>query len=140
MCIAPFIVFAKKGFYTYVQTVNGFFNVPVFTILFIGFVTKRVPPIAAKIGLIFFITAYASLQLLVDTQIHFLHLLFILFILTSALMLAIGRLYPMATPYRQKVNNLVDIRPWKGRHVYAVILLILMVLLFIVFSRTGLVR
>jgi SSS family solute:Na+ symporter len=140
MCIAPFIIFAKKGFYTYVQTVNGFFNVPVFTILFIGFVTKRVPAIAAKIGLIFFITAYASLQLLVDTQIHFLHVLFILFILTSALMLTIGRLYPMATPYQQKVNNLVDIRPWKNRHVYAVILLILMVLLFIVFSRTGLVR
>jgi len=134
MFIAPFIVFAKKGFYTYVQTVNGFFNVPIFTILFIGFVTKRVPPLAAKAGLLFFIVCYASTQLFFHTGLHFLHVLFILFLLTSGFMLLIGKLYPMATPYRQKINNLVDIRPWKNRHIYAVLLLIGMVLLFVVFS------
>ncbi|MBN9384164.1 MAG: solute:sodium symporter family transporter [Chitinophagaceae bacterium] len=140
MFIAPFIVFAKKGFYTYIQTVNGFFNVPIFTIIFIGFVTKRVPPLAAKMGLIFFILAYAATQLVFDTGLHFLHILFILFLLTSALMLVIGRLYPMATPYRQQMNNLVDIRPWKNRHIYAGVLLIMMVLLFVIFSKAGLVK
>ena len=140
MFIAPFIIFAKKGFYTYVQTVNGFFNVPIFTILFIGFVTKKVPPLAAKAGLIFFILCYGSIQLFFDTKLHFLHILFLLFLLTSALMLIIGRLYPLAEPYRQKTSNLVDIRPWKNRHIYTVLLLILMVLLFVVFSKAGLVR
>ncbi|MES1249547.1 MAG: solute:sodium symporter family transporter, partial [Chitinophaga rupis] len=140
MFIAPFIVFAKKGFYTYVQTVNGFFNVPIFTILFIGFVTRRVPAIAAKVGLIFFILCYGALQLFVDTGLHFLHILFILFLLTSALMLLIGRLYPMATPYRQQVNNLVDIRPWKSRHVYMAILLVMMTMLFVIFSKAGLAK
>ena len=53
MFIAPFIIFARNGFYTYVQTVNGFFNVPIFTIMFMGFVTKRVPAVAEKIGLVF---------------------------------------------------------------------------------------
>jgi SSS family solute:Na+ symporter len=134
MFIAPFIIFAKKGFYTYVQTVNGFFNVPIFTILFIGFVTKRVPPLAAKAGLVFFIVCYAATQLVFNTGLHFLHVLFILFLLTSGLMLLIGRLVPMATPYRQKINNLVDIRPWKNRHIYTVLLIIGMVLLFVVFS------
>jgi solute:Na+ symporter, SSS family len=140
MFIAPFILFAKKGFYTYVQTVNGFFNVPIFTILFIGFVTKKVPPIAAKIGLVFFIGCYGSIQLFFDVRLHFLHVLFILFLLTSAIMLVIGRLYPLEQPYQQKRNNLVDIRPWKNRHIYAGILLILMVLLFVVFSKAGLVK
>ncbi|HVW60228.1 MAG TPA: solute:sodium symporter family transporter [Puia sp.] len=140
MFIAPFIVFAKKGFYTYVQTVNGFFNVPIFTILFIGFVTRRVPAIAAKVGLVFFILCYGVLQLFVDTGLHFLHLLFILFLITSALMLLIGRLYPRATPYRQQVNNLVDIRPWKNRHVYMTVLLVMMTMLFVIFSKAGLVK
>ncbi|HEX9514161.1 MAG TPA: solute:sodium symporter family transporter [Puia sp.] len=140
MFIAPFILFAKKGFYTYVQTVNGFFNVPVFTILFIGFVTKKVPPLAARIGLVFFIGCYAVTQLFFDTGLHFLHVLFLLFLLTSALMLAIGKFYPLAEPYRQKTNNLVDIQPWKSRHVYSAILLIGMVLLFVVFSKAGLVK
>jgi len=140
MFIAPFILFAKKGFYTYVQTVNGFFNVPIFTILFIGFVTKRVPPLAARVGLVFFIGCYAATQLFFDMGLHFLHVLFILFILTSALMLAIGKFFPMSEPYRQKTNNVVDIRPWRRRHIYAALLLVLMVLLFVVFSRAGLVK
>jgi SSS family solute:Na+ symporter len=140
MFIAPFIIFAKKGFYTYVQTVNGFFNVPIFTILFIGFITKKVPPLAARAGLVFFILCYGSIQLFFDIKLHFLHVLFILFLLTSALMLGIGKLYPLAEPYRQKMNNLVDIQPWKSRHIYAVLLLILMVLLFVVFSKAGLVK
>lgn len=140
MFIAPFIMFARKGFYTYIQIVNGFFNVPIFTIIFIGFVTKRVPPIAAKVGLLFFIGCYGILQLFVDTHLHFLHLLFILFLLTSALMLLIGRLYPMERPYEQRLNNLVDISPWKGRHMYTLLLLLLMVSLFIIFSKAGLVR
>ena len=140
MLIAPFILFARKGFYTYVQTVNGFFNVPIFTILFIGFVTKKVPPVAARVGLIFFILSYGATQVLFDVHLHFLHVLFILFLLTSALMLVIGRLYPLAEPYRQKTSNIVDIRPWKNRHIYAILLLFLMVLLFIIFSKAGLVN
>lgn len=140
MFIAPFIVFARKGFYTYVQTVNGFFNVPILTIIFIGFVTRRVPPIAAKIGLWFFIICYGASQLLFTVPFHFLHVLAILFVLTSALMLFIGKLYPMPVPYRQKLNNLVDIQPWKNRHIIAVILLLLMVVIFFIFSRAGLAK
>lgn len=140
MFIAPFIVFARRGFYTYVQIVNGFFNVPIFTIIFIGFVTRRVPPIAAKIGLWFFIICYGASQLLFTIPLHFLHVLAILFILTSALMLLIGKLYPMPVPYQQKLNNLVDIQPWKNRHITAIILLLLMVFIFFIFSRAGLAK
>jgi SSS family solute:Na+ symporter len=134
MLIAPFIIFVKNGFYTYVQIVNGFFNVPIFTIMFMGFVTKRVPALAAKIGLVFFIIAYGITQLVIDTHIHFLHILAILFVITCGLMFVIGKLYPMPVPYQQKLNNVVDIKPWKNRHIYTGILLLLMILMFILFS------
>ncbi|MBB6126158.1 solute:sodium symporter family transporter [Mucilaginibacter lappiensis] len=134
MLIAPFIIFVKNGFYTYVQIVNGFFNVPIFTIMFMGFVTKRVPAIAAKLGLLFFIVAYGLTQLVFDLHIHFLHILAILFVITCGLMLVIGKLYPMPVPYRQKLNNVVDMKPWENRHIYSGILLLLMVLMFILFS------
>lgn len=140
MIVAPFFVFVKDGFYTYLQMVGGYFSVPIFSILFIGFVTKRVPPIAAKIGLIFFILAYASTQLLFDTGIHFLHVLAILFLVTTALMLFIGRLYPLKAPYSQKLTNLVDLKPWKSRYIYYTVLLALMVLVFVIFSPIGLMR
>jgi SSS family solute:Na+ symporter len=138
--IAPFIIFAKEGFYTYLQTVAGFFSVPIFTILFIGFITKKVPPAAAKAGLIFFIISYALTQLVFDIQLHFLHILGILFIITCAIMLLIGRLYPMQIPYQQKIQNVVDIQPWKNRYFYSVILLVVMTLLFIFFSPMGIAK
>ncbi|HEY0273257.1 MAG TPA: solute:sodium symporter family transporter, partial [Chitinophaga sp.] len=140
MFIAPFIAFARQGLYTYLQMVSGFFSVPIFTILLVGLVHRRVPAIAAKIGLTFFILTYAASQLLVDTGLHFLHVLAILFVLTVALMLMIGALYPMPVPFEQKWNNVVDLQPWKHRHYYAALLLLAMVAVFVLFSPWGLAR
>jgi SSS family solute:Na+ symporter len=140
MFIAPFIIFAKHGLYTYLQRIGGLFSVPIFTILVIGLLTKRVPPLAAKVGLSFFIVSYGLTQLVFDVPFHFLHVLAILFVLTTALMLVIGKLRPMATPFQLKVNNLVDIVPWKNRHYYAIILMVMVVLIFMLFSPLALVK
>jgi solute:Na+ symporter, SSS family len=140
MFTAPLIIFSKNGFYNYIQMAGGFFSVPILTILVIGFVTRRVPPVAAKIGLLFFITCYTVTQFVFDTGLHFLHILAILFLITSGLMLLIGKLYPLKIPYKQQLNNLVDMQPWKNRHIYSVILLLLMILVFIIFSPFGLIK
>ena len=140
MCIAPCIIFARSGFYNYVQTVNGFFNVPIFTILFIGMITKRVPPMAAKVGLVFFIVCYGLTQTLIPIHLHFLHVLAILFVVTALLMLGIGRLWPMAVPYQQRLNNKVGLMPWKNRYVYALVLLTAMIAMFILFSPAGIAK
>ncbi|NML23844.1 solute:sodium symporter family transporter [Pseudoflavitalea sp. G-6-1-2] len=140
MFIAPFIMFARGGFYTYLQKIGGFFSVPVFTILLIGMVTKRVPPLAAKFGLAFFIVCYGVTQLFFETGLHFLHILAILFLITCSLMLLIGRWKPMAVPYQLKLNNHVNIDPWKNRKIYAALLLLITILIYLVFSPWGLVR
>lgn len=140
MCIAPFIAFARQGLYTYIQIVSGFFSVPIFTILVMGLLHKRMPAIAAKIGLVFFITTYAISQLLVDTGLHFLHVLAILFVLTVLLMMIIAKLCPRKEPFVQQWNNVVALQPWKHRHIYAVLLLLAMVALFVIFSPLGLAR
>ncbi|MBW8687486.1 solute:sodium symporter family transporter [Chitinophaga rhizophila] len=138
MLIAPFIVFAQQGLYTYIQTVSGLFSVPIFTILVVGLLHKRMPAIAAKIGLTFFIITYASSQLLIDTGLHFLHVLAILFVLTVILMLVTGAIFPRKEPFIQKWNNVVDLQPWKRRHWYTALLLLAMVALFVIFSPWGL--
>ncbi|MDN3580746.1 solute:sodium symporter family transporter [Mucilaginibacter flavus] len=140
MFIAPFILLVKNGFYAYVQIVNGFFNVPIFTILIIGLLTKRVPAIAAKIGLVFFITIYAFTQLIFNTHIHFLHILAILFLLTSALMLIIGKFFPAPNAFHLKQLQQIDAKPWKYRHFYSMLLIMMMIGVFLVFSRFGLAK
>lgn len=143
MAIAPFIMFYKGGFYTYLQMVSGFFSLPVFTVLLIGFVTKKVPPIAAKVGIIFFVITYSTAIIVLDLKLHYLHIMAILFVVTSALMLTIGRLYPLKTPYQRRVlseENRAMLQPWKHRHLYGGILIILMILMFVLFSKYGLVK
>lgn len=138
MFIAPLIIFSSDTFYTFMQKINAAFSVPIFTIMFVGFVTKRVPPIAAKIGLGFCFTGYILTQIVFDTGIHFLHVLAILFLLTAALMLIIGKLFPMQTAYIAQNKQVVDLKPWKNRHWVNGLLLLIMVILFVLFSKSGL--
>ncbi|HEX9510412.1 MAG TPA: solute:sodium symporter family transporter [Puia sp.] len=138
--IAPFIMFFKGGFYTYIQKASSFFSIPVFTILIVGFVTKKVPPVAAKIGLCFFVVVYALTQFVFNTELHYLHVLFILFVGTALLMLLIGKIKPMAVPYRPRQMAVVNVEPWKNRHWYSVVLILLVIVLFALFSPTALVK
>ena len=140
MSIAPFLAFARHGFYTYIQTVNGFFNVPIFTIIFIGMVTKRVPALAAKLGLIFFIICYGLTQTVFRVPLHFLHVLALLFALTAVLMLIVGRIRPLAEPYRPVMAARVELTPWKNRYIYAAALLAAMIAIFVLFSPVGLAK
>ncbi|AOM76341.1 solute:sodium symporter family transporter [Pedobacter steynii] len=134
MFIAPLFLFSSDSFYTFMQKINAAFSIPIFTIMFVGFVTKKVPPIAAKIGLAFCLTGYILTQMVFDTGIHFLHVLAILFVLTSVIMLIIGKLYPMERAYVAQNKPVVDLKPWKYRHWVNGLLLLIMILLFLLFS------
>ncbi len=141
MFTAPFIMFAHSGFYTYLQKVAGLFSIPIFTIVVVGFFTKRVPPIAAKIGLLFFMVSYFLCQYIVVVELHFLHVLAILFVITSLLMLGIGKAWPMEplnnTPLPMQVAKSI---PWKRRHWASALLLLAMLAVYLVFSKWGIVK
>lgn len=137
MFSAPFIIFSKTGFYTYLQQLGGMFCVPVFTIVFIGFVTKKVPPQAAKIGIVFFIICYILFNYILDIQLHYLHVLAILFLLTSACMLLVAKFYSNYN-YVEIKPETVLLTPWKNRYLAFAILIIVMIGFFILFSRFGL--
>ena len=51
MFIAPLIANAGSLF-AYLQEINGIYSIPILTIIIVGYFTKRVPAIAAKIGLV----------------------------------------------------------------------------------------
>ena len=51
MFIAPLIANAGSLF-DYLQEINGIYSIPIFSIIIVGYLTKRVPAIAAKIGLV----------------------------------------------------------------------------------------
>lgn len=134
---SPYIMYFDGGFYNYLQKVSSFFSVPVFTIMVVGLLTRRVPPIAAKTGIAFFVIVYTGTQFLFDTGLHYLHVLALLFVITTLIMLAIGRWRPMEKPFSLGARSAVSLEPWKNRHWYFVVLILLMIGMFVLFSPAG---
>lgn len=140
MCIAPLIANAGSLF-AYLQEVNGIYSIPILTIIVVGYTTKRVPALAAKVGLLsgcvlyiisqFFMQPYfvtkainnakqagitdsSALELVkVNAYPHFLDIMAILFVLNIVIMLVIGKIKPRNTDYVQVHTKQVDTTPWK---------------------------
>lgn len=140
MFIAPLIANAGSLF-AYLQEINGIYSIPILTIIVVGYTTKRVPAIAAKIGLIsgcllyivsqFFlqphfvesalskaasagITDTAALALVkAQAYPHFLDIMAILFVANVLIMLLIGKLKPRESDFVQEYTQQVNIKPWK---------------------------
>ena len=119
MFIAPLIANAGSLF-DYLQEVNGIYSIPILTIIVVGYLTKRVPAIAAKIGLLSGSLLYIISQFILkpyvfgeDNYLHYLDVMAILFLLNVGIMLLIGKYYPRKEAYIQEYTKQVDIVPWK---------------------------
>ncbi len=51
VAVAPMLI-GQSSIYAYLQKMNGLYFIPIFAVVIMGLLTKRVPPIAAKVGLI----------------------------------------------------------------------------------------
>ena len=162
MFIAPLIEKAGSLF-DYLQEVNGIYSIPILTIIVVGYFTRRVPPIAAKIGLVtgcifyiisqFFlqpyfvekalseaklngeITSEASAALIEATAYpHFLDIMAILFVLNIIVMLIIGRLRPNKEPFEMAYTKQVDITPWKHVNTASIGIVVFVIAIYIYFA------
>ncbi|MEM9820855.1 MAG: solute:sodium symporter family transporter [Bacteroidota bacterium] len=141
MFIAPMIANAPEGLFGYLQEVNGCYSIPIFTIIIVGYLTKYVPAIAAKLAIGLGVVLYSISQFILKPQMvasavaaaeasgmtdaaalaeveklaypHFLHVMAILFVMNVLIMLSIGYFKPRAAAYEQTYTQQVDITPWK---------------------------
>jgi len=137
MIIAPFLVYADSIF-EYLQTVNGAYSVPILTVVIIGFMTKKVPAIAAKVGVVFAFSIYVlyivfskGLKLI---DLHMLHMQAITCVLTVIVMLVIGKLKPRQEDYIQSYTKQVDVTSWKYVKVVGVFICLIVVSTYFIFK------
>lgn len=162
MFIAPLIANAPQGLFGYLQEVNGCYNIPILTIIVVGYLTKRVPAIAAKIALFsgvilysisqfalgpYFVSAAldkakaagitdeAALNLVkAEAYPHFLHVMAILFIVNVLIMLIIGKKYPTDTAFELVYTKQVDTEPWKYVKPVGLSILLIVIGVYVYFS------
>ena len=139
--VAPLLQFAPDGLWQIIRIFTGFYNIPVVTIVLVGLFTKRVPPLGAKIVIIFHVIAYglAKFVFFDVVTIHFLHLYAILFFIEVGIMLVTGYLRPTKEVWTYKPQNVVDMTPWRFAIPCATSLFSSIVATYLLFSKIGLV-
>lgn len=139
MLIAPLIADAGNLF-DYLQKVNGIYTIPILTIIVVGYLTKRVPAIAAKIGLISGCLLYICYMIIdiynseVFSGLHFLDIMAILFLLNVVIMLIIGKIKPRKEAYVQEYTKQVDITPWKHTKLAGISICIIVIAVYYYFA------
>ncbi len=151
MVVAPFIANAGSVF-SYLQEINGTYSIPILTIVVVGYTTKYVPAIAAKIGLISGVVLYCISQFIIqpyfdvieivngvetvtgNTYPHFLHIFAILFVFNTIIMLLIGKFYPRKKAYIQFDSKEVDITPWKYLKPMGIFVCVIVIGIYVYFS------
>lgn len=120
MFIAPFIAYAPDGLFGYLQEVSGAYYIPILTIVIVGYLSKRIPAMAAKISLTVGVLGYIFFlgykYFILDNSkdaLHFLHVYAIMFVFCVLLMYGIGKLYPREKAFYQEYTQKVAIEPWR---------------------------
>ena len=139
MCVAPLIAMAPSGLFNYLQMVNGFYNVPIFTLIVFGMLNKTAPAWAAKATLVFFMVGYGLTQLnIIHTELHFLHILAILFVVSVVFMYMTGKFWPTQNKYDSAQDlHVVDTTPWNKAVVVSVAIALCAFGVYVLFSRLG---
>ena len=162
MFIAPLVADAGSLF-NYLQKINGIYSIPIFTIIVVGYLTKRVPAIAAKIGIFSGSILYIISEFLVgpnlrekaveatkasgitdigelilieaDAYPHYLHVMAILFVMNCIIMLIIGKFYPRKEAYELKYTEQVNISPYKYVNQVGIIVVVIVTGIYIYFAK-----
>ena len=140
MFIAPLIANAGSLF-SYLQEINGIYSIPIFTIIVVGYFTKRVPAIAAKIGIVSGSILYIISQFVMkpyfgeENYPHYLHVMAILFVTNIIIMLIIGKIAPRKEPFVLEYTKKVSIEPYKYVNQVGLVICLIVVGIYIYFAK-----
>ncbi|MEZ5758608.1 MAG: solute:sodium symporter family transporter [Emcibacteraceae bacterium] len=148
MIAAPMID-TSGSLYNYLQKINATFFGPMLAVILLGLLTKHVTARSAKVGMIFGPVLFYLLTNTFDEpvqniakslfgtedNIHFLHFLALVFILTSGLMLLISKLKPEVTKEHISHAAKVDMTPWKYVKPASIIISFLVIAVYVALAQ-----
>lgn len=148
MSVAP-LIDTTGSLYNYLQKVNATFFGPMLAVILLGFLTKYVSALAAKISLVlgpilFYLLVFSYgdrvqsfLKRLLGTtdDIHFLHFLALVFLLTVVLMLLLSHFKPNHQVYEQTYTGEVDITPWKHARKVGLIISLITITIYVLLAQ-----
>ena len=139
--LAPMLGNPKIGnsIFTIIQEAQGFISPGILAVFVFGLISRKAPPMAGVIGLLTNIVSYGALKM-VAPNIQFLNRMAICFALCLIIMALIRKLWPLAQPIEFKAKTDINLEPSKGARLVGVIIVLLTLALYAVFSPIGLAK
>lgn len=138
MCAAPLLM-GQESIFGYLQKMNGLYFIPIFAVVLMGILHRRVPPLAANLALIqgflfvaigYFVPPFSSWVKLIH-EFHFLGAVFAYLILFQWAWAIIA---PLDVPWVHKPSGEVDMTPWKPAKLFGFLLVAVVLSLYIMFA------
>ncbi len=131
IAVAPFVAKAPEGLYQLLQQLNGIFFIPIASIMLVGFFTKNISALAAKVALFVGLSFYLLTSFVFDTGVHFIHIWGIEFILNLAVMYLISYFYPNKKEFKTGDLKLVTMEQWKYTKPFSIFLCLVTLIIYI---------
>lgn len=144
MSTAPLLA-GQDSIFGYLQKMNGLYFIPIFSVVLMGIVHRRVPAAAANTALVvgflaiilgYFVPPFKSWA----ETIHPFHFLGAVFASLIVLMLVWGKVRPLDEPWVQVDSKEVDLTPWKPAKIFGLVLVLIVLSLYIKFADFSVVE
>ena len=138
MVIAPLLA-NTTSIFAYLQKMNGLYAIPIFAVVIVGMLARRVPAVAAKVALVVGFAVMAlgyfvpPLAVYVE-RMHAFHFQGAVFVLLVVVMLAIGAARPLPEAWQQRYSGDVEMTPWKYAKPMGIVLIIIVFMIYAVFA------
>ena len=150
MLIAPFLA-GQKAIFDYLQTMNAIYFIPIFSVVLVGMLSRRVPAVAANVALIggvlvmlavYFVPPITEVVLPAEPHpnVYKFHFLGVMFVGLCALMLLIGAVAPRKTDWVQHETGEVDMTPWRFAKPAGAALVLFVASIYIFFANPSAIR
>jgi len=148
MSVAPSID-TTGSLYNYLQKVNAAFFGPMLAVILVGFLTKNVSAVAAKLSLVagplFFYLVVFSMGDRVQTfltrtfalteEVHFLHFLALVFLVVVGFMFLVSYFWPPQESYQPSRMRDVDLTPWPHVRLLSAVIAVVTVLFYVLLAQ-----
>jgi solute:Na+ symporter, SSS family len=141
MLIAPLLA-GQESIFKYLQKMNGIYFIPIFSVVLLGILCRRMPAIAGKVGLILGLVTIAAgyfvpplAAWLAVRGVHEFHFLGVVFVFLVIVMLIIMAVAPRKAPWQLEVRNEIDLTPWKHANLVSVLLVLVVIGIYLTFAK-----
>ncbi len=132
---APMVANAPDGLYQLLQQLNGIFFIPIASIMLAGFFLKRISAAGAKAALFVGLAFYITTTFILKTDIHFIHIWGIEFLLNIAVMFGVSYFYPPEREFEAEDLHILDMKEWKYTKHMSIALCTVTLLIYILLGQ-----